>query len=166
MSDREFMKVFSGVLGALVLLTVLFFILANMVVSGSNLNASKQAQSEKAIAERIKPVGEIATGPSGNAVMNSIIPPANAQPAGAADGQKIYQQTCAACHAAGVAGAPKTGDKAAWKARLAQGNDTLYKHAIAGFQGKTGFMPPKGGNASLTDAQVKAAVDYMVKQSK
>lgn len=167
MSDREFLKVFSGILGALMLLTVLFFVLANVVVSGSNLNANKRAQSEQAIAERIKPVGEIATGQSN--VMNSLIPPANAANAGAAaggaDGQKVYQQACAACHAAGVAGAPKMGDKAAWKARLAQGNNTLYKHAIAGFQGKTGFMPPKGGNASLTDAQVKAAVDYMVKQS-
>jgi len=69
---------------------------------------------------------------------------------------------CSACHTAGVAGAPKTGDKAGWAPRVAQGKDTLYKHAIGGFQGKMGVMPAKGGNTSLSDADVKAAVDYML----
>ena len=71
-----------------------------------------------------------------------------------------------ACHGAGVAGAPKLGDKADWGPRIAQGNDTLYQHAIQGFQGKKGVMPPKGGNTALPDDQVKAAVDYMVSQAK
>lgn len=83
-----------------------------------------------------------------------------------ADGQKTYQAACFACHGTGVAGAPKTGDKAAWKARIAKGNDTLYKHAIEGFKGDKGVMPAKGGRADLKDADVKAAVDYMVAQSK
>lgn len=83
-----------------------------------------------------------------------------------ASGQATYQQACFACHGAGVAGAPKTGDKAAWKARIAQGNDTLYKHAIEGYKGDKGFMPAKGGRADLKDADVKAAVDYMVAESK
>ncbi|HEX7043359.1 MAG TPA: cytochrome c5 family protein, partial [Burkholderiales bacterium] len=61
---------------------------------------------------------------------------------------------------------PKFGDKAAWKDRVAQGMPTLYEHAIKGYQGKTGFMPPKGGNASLSDNAVKAAVDYMVSKVK
>jgi cytochrome c5 len=65
-----------------------------------------------------------------------------------------------------VAGAPKLGDKAAWGPRIAQGIDTLYTHSIKGFQGKAGMMPPKGGNMALSDADVKAAVDYMVAQSK
>ena len=82
-----------------------------------------------------------------------------------ADGQKDYQASCFACHGTGAAGAPKVGDKAAWKARIAQGNDTMYTHAIKGFKGKTGFMPAKGGS-SLSDDAVKAAVDYMVKNSK
>lgn len=83
-----------------------------------------------------------------------------------AKGESIYKQSCFACHAAGVAGAPKLGDKAAWAPRIAQGNETLYTHSIKGFQGKAGMMPPKGGNMSLSDADVKAAVDYMVAQSK
>jgi len=82
-----------------------------------------------------------------------------------ANGQKDYQTACFACHGTGAAGAPKVGDKAAWKARIAQGNATLYTHAIKGFKGKKGFMPAKGGS-SLSDSAVKAVVDYMVKNSK
>ena len=83
-----------------------------------------------------------------------------------AQGQKVYEANCKACHGAGIAGAPKLGDKAAWADRIAQGMDTLDKNAINGFTGKTGTMPAKGGNASLSDAEVKAAVQYMVDQSK
>jgi cytochrome c5 len=70
------------------------------------------------------------------------------------------------CHGAGIAGAPKFGDKAAWAPRIAQGSDTLHTHALKGFQGKAGMMPAKGGNAALADADVKAAVDYMVSKAK
>jgi cytochrome c5 len=91
---------------------------------------------------------------------------APAAPAASADaGKKIYDSACVACHGAGIAGAPKVGDKAAWTARIAQGSATLYEHAIKGFQGKAGFMPPKGGSTA-SDADVKAAVDYMVAASK
>lgn len=66
------------------------------------------------------------------------------------------------CHAAGIADAPKFGDKAAWKARIAQGQSILHEHALKGIR----MMPAKGGNAALADAEVKGAVDYMVAQSK
>ncbi len=78
----------------------------------------------------------------------------------------MFTATCSVCHAAGIAGAPKFGDKAAWAPRIAQGLPTLQQHAIAGYQGKAGVMPPKGGNASLSDAAVKAAVEYMVSAAK
>jgi cytochrome c5 len=98
----------------------------------------------------------------------ALAPPAAATTAAATDlpGDQVYQQVCTACHGAGVAGAPKTGDKAAWGPRLAQGPDTLHKHAIQGFQGKAGYMPPKGGRTDLTDQSVINAVDYMVAQVK
>ncbi len=83
-----------------------------------------------------------------------------------ADGEKIYKATCFACHGLGVAGAPKVGDKTAWEARIAKGDDVLHTSAIKGIQGTTGVMPPKGGNFSLSDDEVKAAVDYMVSQSR
>ena len=80
-------------------------------------------------------------------------------------GKSVYGKTCAMCHAAGVAGAPKPGDKTEWGPRIAQGKDTLYKHAIEGYTGSKGMMPAKGGSANLTDAEVKAAVDYMADKS-
>ena len=80
-------------------------------------------------------------------------------------GKSVYGKTCAMCHAAGVAGAPKPGDKADWAPRIAQGKDTLYKHAIEGFTGSNGMMPARGGAASLSDDEVKAAVDFMADQS-
>jgi cytochrome c5 len=76
-------------------------------------------------------------------------------------GKKIYQTTCALCHAAGIAGAPKPGDMAAWGPRVAQGYATLYSHAITGIRA----MPPKGGNPSLTEADIANAVGYMFSES-
>ena len=75
---------------------------------------------------------------------------------------RTYRTACAACHMTGAAGAPKTGDKAAWEVRLAAGVDTLVKNAIKG----KGAMPPKGGRPNLTDAQIKSAVEYMLAESK
>lgn len=89
----------------------------------------------------------------------------NGAPAQGGQGQRIYAASCVACHERGVSGAPKLGDKADWAPRIAQGQDVLVTHAKNGFAGKRGFMPPKGGNAALTDAEVAAAVSYMVEQS-
>ncbi|MDE2598874.1 MAG: cytochrome c5 family protein [Rhodocyclaceae bacterium] len=94
--------------------------------------------------------------------------PAPAAPAPVAEntvGKGVFGKTCSMCHAAGVAGAPKPGDKADWGPRIAQGKDVLYKHAMEGFTGAKGMMPARGGNAALTDDEVKAAVDYMADQS-
>ena len=82
--------------------------------------------------------------------------------AAATDGKSVFDGTCTACHSTGVAGAPKVGDKAAWGPRIAKGKETLYKDALHGLNA----MPPKGGNAALSDDAVKAAVDYMVSQAK
>ena len=89
-------------------------------------------------------------------------------PVAAADGGKgadVFKKTCAMCHQTGVAGAPKLGDKADWGPRIAQGNDTLYKHATEGFNGAKGAMPAKGGNPALKDDEVKEIVDFMVAKS-
>jgi cytochrome c5 len=160
MTDREFLKTFSGLLAALVALTVIIFVVAQMV-SGSGKAKTQVAQTDSELAARIKPVGELVVA-GATAVANGVIP--SAQAAGD-KGEALYKQTCMACHAAGVAGAPKLGDKAAWAPRIAQGNDTLHTHAIKGFQGKKGVMPPKGGSSASYD-DVKAAVDYMVNHSK
>lgn len=85
---------------------------------------------------------------------------------GLAKGEDVYKKTCSVCHATGVAGAPKLGNKAEWQPRIAQGTAVLYGHAIKGFTGSKGVMPPKGGNLALSDEEVKAGVDYMAAQAK
>ncbi|HEY7238587.1 MAG TPA: c-type cytochrome [Burkholderiales bacterium] len=87
---------------------------------------------------------------------------AAAKPAAAADGKAVYDQVCHVCHAAGIAGAPKIGDKAAWAPRIKEGMDTLVQSVTKG----KGAMPPKAGNPALTDAQLRAGVEFMVSQSK
>lgn len=82
-----------------------------------------------------------------------------------AQGKSVFNKTCAMCHASGAAGAPITGDKADWGPRIAQGMDVLYTHAIEGFTGEKGAMPARGGSTTLSDEEVKAAVDYMVAQA-
>lgn len=109
---------------------------------------------------------------------NDATPPASASavvavvanaPAAAPEnvvGKSVYGKTCALCHAANVAGAPKPGDKADWAPRIAQGMDVLHKHALEGFTGAKGQMPARGGSTTLTDDEVKAAVAFMVDQSR
>ncbi|MFN8771443.1 MAG: c-type cytochrome [bacterium] len=87
---------------------------------------------------------------------------AAAPAAGAVDGEAVYKQACAACHAVGAAGAPKSGDKAAWAPRIKKGEEALVASALKGI----GIMPPKGGNASLTEAQIRAAVAYQIKTNR
>ncbi len=140
---------------------VAFIAIVGWLVSRSagESTTAEQASSEevKAVEERTKPVGEVST-----EVAQAAAP---AVAGGPVDGEQVFKQVCTACHGMGIAGAPKFGDKAAWADRIAQGKETLYKHAINGFTGSKGMMPPKGGNTSLSDEQVKAAVDYMVANS-
>jgi cytochrome c5 len=136
------------------------------------------AASDEAVAKRLKPVGEVVMGegPIPPEAMASAPAPAAAPaptvaaggaaaaPAtgAAAKGKAVYDQVCAVCHNAGVAGAPKTGDKSAWAERFKQGVEVLHANALKG----KGAMPPKGGNLSLSEADVKAAVDFIAGQSK
>ncbi len=160
-SDRVFVKNFAMLLGVLVAMTFVLFVLAQMVAAQLPTEDTAELLAKKdALVERISPVGQlVVAGGSGSTGGTTQVASA------AVDGKATYDTTCAVCHVAGVAGAPKFGDKAAWAPRIAQGIDTLYQHAINGFQGTVGFMPAKGGNASLADDAVKAAVDHMVKES-
>ena len=125
---------------------------------------------QRLVAERIAPVAKVAVAGQDNAVLNAgdttpTAPPPVA-PATVLSGEQVYNTTCIACHAAGVAGAPKFGDKGAWAPRLGQGLAVLHKHALEGFQGKAGVMPPKGGRVDLADQSILNAVEYMVNAAK
>lgn len=126
--------------------------IAPLAAAGSDKPVS-DPMVQAAIEESIKPVGQVNVG--------SVPAPAPAAETAAVDGESVYRGTCMACHATGAAGAPKVGDKAAWAPRIKQGIDTLLKHATGGFKA----MPPRGGNASLSDEAVKAAIEYMVSKS-
>ncbi|HEX5128520.1 MAG TPA: cytochrome c oxidase subunit II [Usitatibacter sp.] len=106
--------------------------------------------------------GEKAKMPKPEAAPQQVAAAAPAAAAGPVDGKATYEATCNVCHGAGVAGAPKLGDKAAWAPRIKQGIDALHNSALKG----KGAMPPKGGNAALSDEAVKAAVDHMVAAAK
>ena len=157
MNDSTFNRLFILMILAMTVLTILLMVLASYASNDVNTRLDERSAIENtaALAERIAPVGQFAA-------TTSAAPAAVAEPV-ILSGADAYV-SCAACHDAGVAGAPVTGDTAAWSDRIAQGLDTLYKHAIEGFQGSVGYMPAKGGNVALSDDSVKAAVDFMVEK--
>ena len=164
--DLEFLKRFSMVIGLLALVTLGLILLALYLHRQLPPEVSPTAASRTAA--RIHPVGAVYAGDTGAAAPAAAAAAAAAKAAsqvaygGTTDGAVIYQNLCGACHTNGVGKAP-TLDHAHWDARIAQGNETLYKHAIEGFTGPDGgIMPPRGGNPALTDEQVKATVDWML----
>jgi cytochrome c5 len=144
-----FFSTFIGVLAFLVVLAVIFFAIAKTVTTHDEV-----AVDQKEVAERIKPVGEVSVGGAASA--------AGAAGAAARSGETVVKQVCGMCHTAGVAGAPKIGDKAAWAPRIAQGVDVLVQHAMSGIRA----MPPKGTCAACSDDEIKGAVEYLVSQGK
>lgn len=133
---------------AFVVPVLIIVLLVKYVAGGKLEGAGTASMTPEAVADRLRPVGTVVLAEAGDArALQS--------------GEAVYQLTCSACHTAGVAGAPKTGDAGQWSARLAQGYDTLVKHAVEGFKG----MPPKGGNADLDPIEVARAVVYMANRS-
>lgn len=170
-SDQSFMRQFSMLTVGLSVLTVALMVLAYWIYSGipKETNPTTQKQTE----ERIGSVGAVYAGDTGRAAMQAAQEAATKAAAaqvaygGTTDGKTVYENLCHSCHTAGVAGAPKLGDKGMWSARIAEGTATLIKHAIEGYKGPDGNqMPAKGGNPSLTDEQVGNTVKWMVEQVK
>jgi len=160
-------------LGAVAVVIAIILLVQYAVGSyGSRSRQGEPAMKPGAVAERIAPVAKLALDPNAPAapaapaaaaaapVASPTLPPPAAKKtaAGGGDGKAAYDATCNVCHGTGVAGAPKVGDKAAWAPRLKAGKDAMYASALKG----KGAMPPKGGNAALSDDAVKAAVDHML----
>jgi len=167
--DLVFLKHFSQVIGILVGITIALILLGHYINGLKPVEPNKVAIA--ATKARIQPVGAVYAGATGAAAQAAANAAAAASAAsqvaygGTLDGSVIFGNLCTGCHTSGAGGAP-TLDQAHWAARIGQGKDTLYKHAIEGFHGSAGVMPPKGGNPALSEAQVKATVDWMLGQLK
>ena len=172
--DTHPAKVAIGVLVGAIALVIGIVLLAQLALNvyADRSRKNDPAMSDAAIEQRIAPVAKLVVDPNApaptppaqpaNVAQVAAAPAAGAAAAGANAGKATFDKVCTACHTAGVLGAPKLGDKAAWAPRIATGKDTLYNAALHGLRA----MPPKGGDASLPDADVKAAVDYMVNAAK
>jgi cytochrome c5 len=165
--NKRFIDIFSIVIATLVAISMGLFILSRYLASGTQMVWTRQnPEGNEQLEARLAPVGTVALPGDEPPASPPSASVAVAAPAAAPlSGQQVYNVACFACHGPGIGGAPKTGDKAAWSARVAQGAATLRTHAIQGFQGAAGFMPPKGGRVDLSDAEIIGAVDYMVAQS-
>ena len=167
MTKKSYAMHVSLILGiSVVLMLFIFVLVAHHRGIPDRVQQQRGALMSTAIsvAERIKPVGQVSilsaeTRPEPGKIAVAASTPGRA-------GQEVYQAGCVVCHGAGIAGAPKLGDKGQWAKHIAKGLDALYASSVNGVQGSAGVMPAKGGNPALSDAEVKAAVDYMVAQSK
>lgn len=154
MNDSTFGRLFIIMIVAMTALTILIAVLASFASSGVNaeLDARSDIENTQMVAERIAPVGNF------SATTVAATPAVAAAPL---SGEQAYA-SCAACHDSGTLDAPIVGNADSWAARIGKGLETLYSNAINGLNN----MPAKGGNSSLSDEDVKAAVDYMLEKSK
>jgi cytochrome c5 len=164
--DLEFLKRFSIVIGFLAIVTIGLIVFAYFL--HHTIPSEVSPQAVKRTEQRIAPIGAVYAGSTGASAQAAAAAAAAAAAmasgayGGTLDGKVIYDNLCTACHTSGVGMAP-TLDHSHWDARLTQGKDTLYKHAIEGYTGPDGgVMPPKGGNAGLSEEQIHAAVDWML----
>lgn len=163
--DRTFLKHFSLVIASLAGITLVLVLLARHMQQTLPERAPS-AESQAEIQARIAPLGAVhagETGASAVAAAKAAASTASGQAAyeGTLNGELIYNHLCGACHGSGAGGAPKL-ERGAWESRVAQGTDTLIRHAIEGYQGQSGIMPPRGGNPALNDEQVRATVAWML----
>jgi cytochrome c5 len=159
--DKQFFDTFMLVIGVLILVAFAIYFGAKAISARTQeAQAMQDPMVQKSVEERIKPVAQVAIAGADNSALEEK----TTAPVALEDvsGEQLYNSTCTACHGAGVLNAPKFGDKSAWAPRIAQGKDTLYKHALQGFNN----MPAKGGNAGVSDKSVTDAVDFMISKAK
>lgn len=161
--DKHF-YVIGGLAAGAVAIVFMVMIISDMTADNSTQDS---AEYQAAVTARIRPLGQIyLPGEEHEAPAPTLETAAEPEPvATTMSGPQVYNTACLACHGAGIGGAPILGDNAVWVDRIAQGGDVMKRHAIDGFSGSTGYMPPKGGRIDLSDAEIDAAVDYMIAES-
>lgn len=159
---------YSLVIGVLAFIALLILVLAMKMTDLTQSVFTSDTEEYKAeVAKRLQPFGQVYLPGDEMQADKPQVPAAEAAApvATTLTGPQVYNAACIACHGSGIAGAPKVGDAAAWGPRISQGTATLYEHAVNGFTGAAGFMPPKGARMDLSDQEVHDAVDYMVSES-
>jgi cytochrome c5 len=158
--NHKFVRVFGGIIVALVLLTVVLIFVARSLQLEPDMDANP---SQRVLAEqRIKPIASVRVGAEGAAALAEVHEanaPAPADGVAAeVDGKQVYNGLCATCHESGLAGAPMAGSDQMALLLGEKGLDTMVMNAINGIN----IMPPRGGNPGLTDEQIRAAIEFML----
>jgi len=163
--DQKFFDMYSLVIGILAAVALAILVLAmKMSDLTQGVYTRDGDEYQQQLADRLRPVGQVyLPGEEQESSAPTVETPAEPEPVETAmSGPQVYNSACLACHGAGIGGAPILGDAAQWAERISQGADTLKEHAVQGYTGSTGYMPPKGGRLDLADAEIDAAVDYMI----
>lgn len=166
---RKSLDTFSIVALALAAIAVLIVVLAVVMPDLTLRMFAADAKNVQASAEeRIRPLSQYYLPGEEHGAPEPVVETAApvAPVATLLTGPQVYNEACIACHGNGIGGAPKFGDVGAWGPRIAQGVAVLHDHAINGYQGSTGYMPPKGARVDLSDKEISDAVDYMVAESR
>lgn len=164
--DSHFFNIFSVVLGLLVAFAIGVFAFAHYIGEKEQVaHVLTDPRLQQSVEERVANPARVAVAGQDNSALTIVPVTATAITTVAValnNGTEVYENVCKVCHDAGLAGAPKTGDKAAWAPRVSQGKSKLYEHAVKGFTGKTGVMPAKGGRLDLSDELIHEAVDHLI----
>jgi len=166
--DTHFFNNFSIVIGGLVAVAIVIFALARIIAGRTQVPETyADPKYVESVAERTKPFVRVAVAGKDNSALK-IEAPAQAMTIALAvpkDGAALYDAVCKTCHATGLVGSPKFGDHAAWAPRIAKGKALLYDHALKGYSGTSGVMPPKGGRTDLSDDLIRQGVDFLVSKA-
>ena len=163
--DQKFFDMYSLVIGVLALVAIGIFVLAmKMSDRTQGVYTTTSEEYQASVEDRIRPFGQVYLPGEEHSAPEPVIPHAEpVEPVEVAlSGPQVYNEACIACHGAGIAGAPTLEDTDNWAPRLAQGEDVLKEHAINGYTGSAGYMPPKGARMDLSDEEVAGAVDFMI----
>ena len=163
-ANDNFLDNFTLVIGILVAIAVGIFFIASSMAQAQADSVRQDPAYQGLVMARLAPAGKVVADGEARPVAASA--PTAAAAAAPLAGPDVYNSACVACHGQGIGGAPRVGDTAAWEPRIAQGQELLSQHALQGYTGAAGYMPPKGGRVDLSDEEVLAAVAHMLDGSR
>lgn len=165
--DQKFFDLYSLTIAALALFGLAIYVLATrMSERTQGIYVAETEEYQREIARRLQPFGNVyLPGEEQTSSAPQVAEIPSIEPVETAlSGPQVYNEACIACHDAGIGGAPMLTDAVNWAPRIAQGIETLRLHAIEGYTGNAGYMPPKGGRLDLSDEEINAAIDYMISE--